>query len=64
MKVAVSRDELYPVFVVTRNEEHWDFEVELSEEEGEFVKKARQDFDKAQNILQAAYEKAAKEAAK
>ena len=56
--VRVFRDEAYPVFVVARNEKRWEFEVELSEEESNFVQKAKEDFDKAQDILEHAYEKA------
>jgi hypothetical protein len=58
LRVRVFRDEAYPVFVVARNEERWEFEVELTEEESNSVQKAKQDFDKAQEILAQAYEKA------
>jgi hypothetical protein len=58
LKVRVSRDEVYPVFVVALNQEKYEFDVELTEEESNFVQKAKQDFDKAQDILAQAYEKA------
>jgi len=49
---------VYPVFVVALNQEKYEFDVELTEEESNFVQKAKQDFDKAQDILAQAYEKA------
>jgi hypothetical protein len=69
VKLRVLRDERYPVFTPLDvghplYEKGWEVEVELSEEEWKFVQKATQDFDKAQHILEQAYEKAYSQKAK
>lgn len=57
MKLRATAEEYYPV-LVPADVGQPDAEMELSQQEWEFVQRAMQDFDKAQDILKQAYRKA------
>lgn len=66
MKVKVQSDEWYPVYSIVKDGDYNPYSTEnceLTAEQVAFVRKAEEDFDKAQNILRRSYEKAAKLAA-
>lgn len=55
----VTVDEEYPVYLVIGGEKcNWNREIEVTEEEEEFITRAFEDYKKAQRILRDKYERA------
>lgn len=50
-KIYIKRDELYPYWSWRSDKMGIEIEVEITEEEYEFIKRVRKDFRKAQDLL-------------
>jgi len=51
MKVKIDSDEWYPVYSIIEDNSHYEYEIELTEEEVRLIKSAHEAIAKAQSII-------------